>query len=220
MRASIGWRFPLCTAIVLLAHCALVSIVVDRLATAAVARTPPSRLPVRLVVLAPAPAPDQVAATEPVARPAAPARVSDAARVPAPTAAPTAAPAPAQTPKPLGTEAVEGFVSPRELDVVARPRSAPDTTSLQGLPWSGVPMRLRLFIAASGTVVDAVVLQASDDEEVVQRVRRMFLATAFVAGRAQGVDVASYKDVEIAVGSPGRENRQVACAEPGCGPSR
>jgi len=39
-----------------------------------------------------------------------------------------------------------------ELDVPARPRSAPDLAMLSGLPWSGVPVRLRLFsmIAAAG----------------------------------------------------------------------
>jgi hypothetical protein len=95
---------------------------------------------------------------------------------------------------------VQAFLSPPELDIAARPRSAPDTTRLEGLRWSGVPMRLRLFVDASGTVVDVVVLQSRDADDVVQRVREMFLATGFIAARANGLDVASYKDVDIAVG--------------------
>lgn len=95
---------------------------------------------------------------------------------------------------------VQAFLSPPELDFAARPRSAPDTTRLEGLRWSGVPMRLRLFVDASGTVVDVVVLQSRDADDVVQRVREMFLATGFIAARANGLDVASYKDVDIAVG--------------------
>jgi hypothetical protein len=95
---------------------------------------------------------------------------------------------------------VQAFLSPAELDLAARPRSAPDTTRLEGLRWSGVPMRLRLFVDASGTVVDVVVLQSRDADDVVQRVREMFLATGFIAARANGLDVASYKDVDIAVG--------------------
>jgi len=96
--------------------------------------------------------------------------------------------------------AAEVFKSPRELERAALPRSAPDISMLAGLPWSGLPTRLRLFVDAAGTVVDVAVLQTSEDEEVVERVRRMFLSTAFVAGRAEGMDVASYKDVELTLG--------------------
>ena len=95
---------------------------------------------------------------------------------------------------------VQAFLSPAELDLAARPRSAPDTTRLEGLQWSGVPMRLRLFVDANGTVVDVVVLESRDAADVVQRVREMFLATGFIAARANGLDVPSYKDVDIAVG--------------------
>jgi hypothetical protein len=92
------------------------------------------------------------------------------------------------------------FRAPVELDRAALPRSAPDIATLSGLPWSGLPMRLRLFIDAAGSVVSVMVLQAYEDDEVVERVRQMFLATAFVAGRLEGEDVASYKDVELTIG--------------------
>jgi hypothetical protein len=107
--------------------------------------------------------------------------------------------APASKAAPLAA-AAEVFKSPGELERAALPRSAPDISMLAGLPWSGLPTRLRLFVDAGGTVVDVAVLQTSEDEEVVERVRRMFLSTAFVAGRAEGIDVASYKDVELTLG--------------------
>lgn len=118
----------------------------------------------------------------------------DAAVLPG-RAAPARPPAPERV-VPLAPVA-EPYRSSRELDRGAMPRSAPDISLLTGLPLSGLPMRLRLFIDRSGTVDEVKVLQASEDEAVLAQVRRMFLATAFVAGRLHGVDVASYKDIEL-----------------------
>jgi hypothetical protein len=88
------------------------------------------------------------------------------------------------------------------LDVQARARSAPDIAFLAGLPWSGMPLRLRLFIDAQGEVVDTQVLQSAEADDVVDRVRRMFLATGFTAGVQDGHIVPSYKDVEVTAGAP------------------
>lgn len=121
------------------------------------------------------------------------------------------------TPSPSlgGARPVQAFLSPAELDLAARPRSAPDTTLLEGLRWSGVPMRLRLFVDANGTVVDVVVLQSRDAADVEQRVREMFLATGFIAARASGLDVPSYKDVDIAVGDGAAYRRPQKADNPG-----
>lgn len=88
------------------------------------------------------------------------------------------------------------------LDVPVRPRSAPDITVLAGLPWSGLPLRLRLFIDDQGNVVDARILQSAESEDVAERVRRMFLATGFTAGVEGGRPVPSYKDIELTIGTP------------------
>jgi len=88
------------------------------------------------------------------------------------------------------------------LDVPVRPRSAPDITQLADLPWSGLPLRLRLFIDAEGTVVDARILQSAESDDVAERVRRMFLATGFTAGVQGGHAVPSYKDIELTIGTP------------------
>jgi hypothetical protein len=86
---------------------------------------------------------------------------------------------------------------------------------LEGLQWSGVPMRLRIFVDAAGTVVDVIVLQSADADDVVQSVRRMFLATGFIAARVNGLDVPSYKDVEIAIGDGRAHDPQQRAGNPG-----
>jgi hypothetical protein len=88
------------------------------------------------------------------------------------------------------------------LDVPVRARSAPDITMLAGLSWSGLPLRMRLFIDSEGTVVDTRVLQSSESDDVAERVRRMFLATGFTAGVQHGHPVPSYKDIELSIGTP------------------
>lgn len=102
-----------------------------------------------------------------------------------------------------GVAAFADFKPSRDLDRAAVPRSAPDVSMLEGLHFSGLPMRLRLYVDATGKVADVVVLQATDDDEVLDRVRHMFLSTAFIAGRLRGEDVASYKDLELVLTSPG-----------------
>lgn len=94
------------------------------------------------------------------------------------------------------------YRSPSELDGPVRARSAPDLSMLADLPWSGLPLRLRLFIDREGRVVDTQVLQSSEADEVTSLVRQMFQATGFTPGLMHAEPVPSYKDVEIALGSP------------------
>jgi hypothetical protein len=91
---------------------------------------------------------------------------------------------------------------PATLDQPVRPRSAPDLSMLSGLAWSGMPIRLRLFIDSRGVVVDTQVLTSNESDEVALRVRQMFLATGFTPGIVQGQPVPCYKDIEINIGSP------------------
>jgi len=88
-----------------------------------------------------------------------------------------------------------------DLDVPARPRSSPDLAMLSGLPWSGLPLRMRLFIDSEGLVVDTQVLQSAESPDVVERVRQMFLATSFTAGIEGGRAVPCFKDIELNVGA-------------------
>ena len=201
------WRQLLaCTAVVLVAHGALIG----ALARHGLVLTPTpetgadGRAAARLILLDR----DQVAALA-LARVEAP--LPQAASDPAP--APKSGTAPAETgdrrlaqpgfdtasaPSLVG---MSMFRSPAQLDFPVRTRSAPDISLLDGLPWSGLPIRLRLFIDSQGTVVDTQVLQSSDADEVVTRVRAMFFATGFTAGLVRGQPVPSYKDIEITVGN-------------------
>ena len=91
---------------------------------------------------------------------------------------------------------------PSALDAPVRPRSAPDISILAGTPWSGLPLRVRLFIDAKGTVVDVQMPQSAEQEELLQRVRQMFLATGFTAGTENGTPVPCYKDIELTISKP------------------
>jgi len=104
---------------------------------------------------------------------------------------------------PSTAEAAGAFVyrPGTELDVPARPRSSPDLAMLSGLPWSGLPLRMRLFIDSQGLVVDTQVLQSAESPDVVERVRQMFLATSFTAGMEGGRAVPCFKDIELNVGA-------------------
>ena len=87
-----------------------------------------------------------------------------------------------------------------ELEIPPLPRSEPDATHLTGALASGLPIRLRLYIDARGAVANIEVLQASEqDADVVNRMKKMFYETRFLAGRRTGEDVASYMDIEVSV---------------------
>ena len=102
----------------------------------------------------------------------------------------------------LGSAAGIGLYRPSTaLDTAVRTRSAPDLSLLNGLTWSGLPLRIRLFIDADGHVVDVQVLQSAEQPEVIDRVRRMFLATGFTSGTQGGRPVPCYKDIEMNVGN-------------------
>ena len=87
-----------------------------------------------------------------------------------------------------------------ELEVPPLPRSEPDATHLTGALPSGLPIRLRLYIDALGAVANIEILQASEqDADVVDRMKKMFYETQFLAGRRTGADVASFMDIEVSV---------------------
>lgn len=90
------------------------------------------------------------------------------------------------------------FLPDSALQRGALPVSQPDLDAIEGLQFSGLPIRLRLFIDESGRVVRIDTLRGSaDDAEAIERLKRMFAATAFVPGRLAGRDVASYQDLDF-----------------------
>ncbi|MEO5686392.1 MAG: hypothetical protein ABIR54_03450 [Burkholderiaceae bacterium] len=192
-----------CTAVVVFAHGALFGALARHPLKPRMAMPVPRHNQARLVLLgnleiasllapasASAPSPDQAAA--PPESPAASALGDQAPGSRATTS---------DGDPPSGNVGMGIYRSPKQLDGPLRTRSAPDLTIVSGLPWSGLPIRLRLLIDEHGTVVEVQILQSSEAAEVVERVRQMFLATGFTPGLEQGRPVPSYKDIEITVGN-------------------
>ncbi len=117
-----------------------------------------------------------------------------------PALAPERAPSAPASPQAITVAPRREFQSPAEVDRIALAFPGPDGSKLEGLHGAGVPMRLRLFIDASGRVVEVKVLESSDTSDVIQRVSEMFMATHFVPARKAGADVDSYKDIELTLG--------------------
>lgn len=194
-------RLSACTAVVLAAHAALLVAVSRHGGHGAVIQGGTTHDGRRLVVLDAA----RVAA---LASPPAPEPAASAG----PPASDASAPAEAEAPSSDATKQVGiltasapglGIYRPSAaLDVPVRTRSAPDLSLLNGLTWSGLPLRIRLFIDANGKVVDVQVLASAEEPEVVERVRQMFLATGFTGGTEHGQPVPSFKDIEFNVGKP------------------
>jgi len=198
-----GRRLAAVTAVVTLLHAAFLLGLARHASTAGVARTSPSAA--RWIALVPmqgaGPAAPR-AATSPATMAAnRPEPQSSAVAGDAIAGARTAAPIQGAPPDDR-TAGIGIYRAASMLDAPVRARSAPDIATLAGLPWSGLPMRVRLFIDTEGTVVDARILQSSESEDVAERVRRMFLATGFTAGVEGGHPVPSYKDIELTIGTP------------------
>ena len=97
------------------------------------------------------------------------------------------------------------FLPADRLDRRPTPVSAPDLRWLDALadqPVSGLPLRLRLFITATGEVVAVEPVEVSElDAFALPALEAMFRDTAYVPGRYQGRDVASQIDLEVQLDS-------------------
>lgn len=92
------------------------------------------------------------------------------------------------------------FLPSSEMKPAAVPVSEPDSQVLNGVPNTGLPIRLRLYVDKHGVVKDIHVLQADEmDGLAVERLEAMFYATVFVPAQRKGVDMSSYMDIEVNV---------------------
>jgi len=108
----------------------------------------------------------------------------------------TREPAPAGPPP--SAEAASEHLPTSALDVPPMPRSAPDEQYVEQVHRSGLPIRVRLYVDAGGSVTEASLLGAAPgDEEAAEQVMAMFRETAFSPGRLQGRAVASFIDIEL-----------------------
>lgn len=91
-----------------------------------------------------------------------------------------------------------GYWPPEALDRRPLVRSTPEDDALAGMPATGMPIRVRIYVDDRGAVTDVRVLVATDEDlGAAQRICDMFRDTAFIPGRRAGRDVASYIDVEV-----------------------
>lgn len=119
----------------------------------------------------------------------------------APPAAPTAPPrtdAAADRPTPPApAEAPQGPPDRPALAVAGL-----DLSPLQGLPLTGLPLRLRLQVDATGTVTAVDVLECADeDRPFAEALAALLRRTPHIPARRQGRDVASVKDIELNFGT-------------------
>jgi hypothetical protein len=141
-----------------------------------------------------APARTQAAPASPSRQRAAPARVEAAAPAVPPSADEVLPPA---LPPAVADAAIEHLPT-SALDTPPMPRSAPDEQYVEHVHRSGLPIRVRLYIDAIGSVTETSLLGAAPgDEEAADQVMTMFRDTAFSPGRLQGREVASYIDIEL-----------------------
>jgi hypothetical protein len=150
------------------------------------------------VVAAPTVSMRLIAAPEPAANPMAEVAAAEVAVPRLARAAPIRS-VPPQQGQALATAAAQVHHLPTDiLDVRPMPRSAPDERRVEDVHRSGLPIRVRLYVEADGSVSSADVLSmVPGDEEAAQSVAAMFRDTAFIPGRLGGRDVASYLDIEI-----------------------
>lgn len=104
--------------------------------------------------------------------------------------------------EPEGSARPADFVPSSALDTPVVPMSAPDTSRLDGLSFSGQRILLRLFIDGTGRVQDIHTLQsAPEDAPAVEQIKAMLRDTAYIPGRLQGKQVAVQLDLELQLSS-------------------
>jgi hypothetical protein len=129
---------------------------------------------------------------------AAPTPRGSAARAGPARTAPAVSREPAPAAPPSSAEAAIEHLPTSALDVPPMPRSAPAEQYVEHAHRSGLPMQIRIYIDARGSVTEASLLGvAPGDEEAAEQVMAMFRETAFSPGRLQGREVASFIDIEL-----------------------
>ncbi|MEZ0315444.1 MAG: hypothetical protein ACAH10_00995 [Methylophilaceae bacterium] len=92
----------------------------------------------------------------------------------------------------------DGYFSTRDIERKALPVSNIDLSMLSKEFISGLPIRLRLYISASGRVAKIDKLEVlPQDEEFALSIEDLLYQTTFLAAKKDGLDVPSYQDIEF-----------------------
>ncbi|QVL44912.1 MAG: hypothetical protein KFB94_06290 [Methylophilaceae bacterium] len=100
--------------------------------------------------------------------------------------------------KKRGHDANVVFYSNQEVDRKALPQSTIDELALNAIPYSGLPISLRLFINMAGRLVkiERIGVLAQDDL-FVSTLEQLLFKTVFLPARRDRMDVNSYQDVQF-----------------------
>jgi hypothetical protein len=112
---------------------------------------------------------------------------------------------PSLMPTPLATQAAEGvdFLPPSKVDRQAYPLNPPDLSFLARVSaYSGAPMRLRLYVDATGRVAKTEILFATDtDRPTAELIAEALSSVAFVPARSGALEVPAYLNAEFDLSS-------------------
>ena len=102
------------------------------------------------------------------------------------------------TTKPIVVNEFESYLPTSALDRKAIPISNIDISMVHDVFISGFPIKLRLYISRSGTVVNIENIQYLDqDIELKEKLVDLLKNTTFLAAKKNGNDVDSYQDIEF-----------------------
>lgn len=89
------------------------------------------------------------------------------------------------------------FFSSNDVDRRAMPVSNLNLAMLEG-QYSGLPIKLRLYIDHHGNLKDVEEIAASYEDQVfITQLKQALLQTKFIPAKMNGTDVGSYQDIEF-----------------------
>lgn len=98
----------------------------------------------------------------------------------------------------MNNDAYMAFYSNKEVDRKALPQNAIDEFALNELPYSGLPIQLRLFINAAGRLVKIERIGVLDQDDLfVSTLEQLLYQTTFLPARRDRMDVNSYQEVQF-----------------------
>lgn len=100
---------------------------------------------------------------------------------------------------PIASEITSPFYFPVNLlDRGPLPKSEPDLLHINEKSVTNRPIKLRIYIDRFGKVDNVATLIADElDDDFARAAAEIFRATVFLPGRMQGVDVATFIDIEV-----------------------
>jgi len=95
-------------------------------------------------------------------------------------------------------EVLKGYYSTTEVEMKALPVSNLDISMFNGRFVSGIPVKMRLYINASGNVVKIEHLgKLEQNQQMAEHLEELLYTLTFLPARKDGLPVDSYQDVEL-----------------------